>query len=138
MQLNIGTSHLTASQLDGFRREWVHPTPGAVTLRSLQNMDVVVTAVDEASGDILGFICGFTDRTLVGSIWDIEVLPAHAGKDIERQLVERFVTECGDIYQINAHPRLELASVFESVGFTSPPSREAIPMTIQNFAKQAG
>ena len=138
MQLNIGSHHLTASQLDRLRRAWVHPTPGKVTLRSLQNMDVVVTATDGATGEVIGYICGFTDRTLIGYIWDVEVLPSHHGQGIERTLVERFVAECGDIYQINAHPSIEAASIFEAAGFTSYRARDAVPMTIQNFAKQAG
>lgn len=138
MQFNIGIAGCTAAELAVFRRDWLRPPTGEVILASLQRMDPVITARDPASGTLAGFACGFTDYRLIAYLWDLAVLPAYREQRLEGILIERFVAACGAVYQINAHPNLEHAVFFEAAGFTSYPARHAIPMTIQDYTRQAG
>jgi ribosomal protein S18 acetylase RimI-like enzyme len=83
---------ITAAQLcGGFFAGWLYPLDAEAHLRVLQGSDVVVLAVDDASGGVVGFITAITDGVLAAFIPLLEVLPAYKNQGIGSELVHRML-----------------------------------------------
>lgn len=141
MQFHIDYKHsvdgITADQLKHVRSEWVHTPSPEINLRSMQNMSAITLALDKDTDEVVGYVCGFTDHTLILYIWDLEVIPDYRGHGVEQEILQAFLDAYGGLYQVNAHPCLENFDLFEGVGFKAYSYREAIPVTIMNMALQA-
>ncbi len=129
---------ITAEQLEGLRGEWVNPPSAATTLKSLQHMNAVVLAMDEATDRVIGFVCGMTDETLILYVWDSDVLPGHRGQGIEKALLGRLLGRFGDIYQVNANPHQAIRPVFEELGFVAYAPADAVAVTKMDYDLQKG
>ena len=130
-------SGITPEQLQGLHVGWPNPPSPATHLRSLHHMNARMLAIDDDSAQVIGFICGMTDHTLILYIWDIEVLPDYQGQGIEQQLLARLLAGFTDIYQINVLTLPEREPLFRAAGFLTDPNC-VVGMTITRIALQAG
>jgi ribosomal protein S18 acetylase RimI-like enzyme len=71
-------------QLSGFFVGWPNPPSPTTHLRLLKGSDQVVLAVDDESGQVVGFITALSDGVLSAQISFLEVLPAWQGRGIPR------------------------------------------------------
>jgi ribosomal protein S18 acetylase RimI-like enzyme len=137
IRFHYSTNGIEDVQLRRLRAEWLNPPSTKTFLASLKNMAVVL-ALDEESGDVVGFACGLTDHTLILYIWDIEVVPEQRGLGLERDILRRFIEKFGQLYQVNCHPGIQAKSWFEDLGFRPYTATEAVAMTLMRHAWQDG
>jgi len=94
----------TPDRLTGFFVGWPNPPDPETHLRILRHSDAVVLAVDEATGQVAGFITAITDHVITAYIPHLEVLPDYQDQGIGRELVVRMVARLRDLYAIDCSP----------------------------------
>ena len=85
IQYTTSLQGVRAEQLEGLHVGWPKPPSAATTLKSLSNMNAVVLAIDPETDQVIGFICGMTDETLILYVWDLEVLEVWRGQGGEAE-----------------------------------------------------
>lgn len=124
---------ITAEQLQGFFVGWPHPPSAPTHLELLKNSDEKILAMDEDTGNVVGFITAVTDKVLFAYIPLLEVLPAYQGRGIGQELVRRMLEQLRDLYAIDLLCDAQLQPFYEKFGMT-----KATGMYIRNYARQAG
>ena len=125
--------NIAAGQLPGFFAGWPDaPTP-EVHLRLLRNSDVVVLALDIASGQVAGFITAITDGVLAAYIPFLEVLPAYQHQGIGQTLIRRMLERLQDLYMIDLLCDEDMQAFYERFEMY-----HAVGMCARNFARQSG
>ncbi len=102
--------------LHGFFEGWRSPFSPEQHLRLLQNSDEVVLAVDEKSGNVVGFITAITDHVLSAYIPLLEVLPEYRGQGIGRELVRRILERLSKMRMVDLVCDPELQPFYEALG----------------------
>ncbi len=124
---------ITPSQLHGFFAGWPHPPSPETHLKLLANSNHVVLAMDDATGNVIGFITALSDRVLAAYIPHLEVLPAYQGQGIGSELVRRMLAKLRGLYMIDLMCDQALQSFYVRFGM-QPYSG----MIIRNYARQSG
>ena len=120
-------------QLTGFFVGWPNPPDPETHLRILRHSDAVVLAVDEATGQVAGFITAITDHVITAYIPHLEVLPDYQGQGIGRELVVRMVARLHDLYAIDLVCDPDVEPFYEKLGF-----QRVGGMCVRNYDRQAG
>lgn len=128
---------ITPEHLQGLHDGWPNPPSPETHLASLRHMNARVLAVDDAAGQVAGFICGMSDDTLLLYIWDLEVRQAYTDQEIERELLQRLLAQYAGIYQVNVVTDVARAPLFTEAGFAMHPTL-VIGMTITHIDAQDG
>jgi ribosomal protein S18 acetylase RimI-like enzyme len=111
---------LTVDQLrGGFFEGWPSPPSPERHLAILQGSEVAITAVDPASGDVVGFVTAVGDGVLSAFIPLLEVLPAWRGRGIGRALMEHVLARLANRYAVDLVCDPELAAFYERLGGTT-------------------
>ncbi len=87
--------------LRGFFVGWPNPPSPETHLKVLQGSDEVVLAVDDYTGDLVGFITALTDGVIYAYISLLEVLPQHQGHSIGSELVRCMLAKLEKLYAID-------------------------------------
>lgn len=124
---------LTSDQLHGFFVGWPKPPSPQTHLALLQNSAHVVLAVDEETGNVVGFVTAISDEVLTAHIPLLEVLPAYQGRGIGGELMRRVLGELSKLYAVDLLCDTELQPFYESLGM-----RRAVGMMVRNYERQAG
>ncbi|GAB4456297.1 MAG: hypothetical protein OHK0029_13940 [Armatimonadaceae bacterium] len=74
-----GAEGLEAGQLTGFFVGWSQPPSPENHVRILRGSDFCVLAVDDATGNVVGFITAISDGVASAFIPFLEVLPEYQG-----------------------------------------------------------
>ena len=93
----------------------------------------MVLAIDDETNRVAGFINALSDGGLCAFIPLLEVLPAHRGSGIGRELVRRMLDRLHDLYSIDLVCDDDLRPFYERLGMS--PARA---MIIRRFENQAG
>jgi ribosomal protein S18 acetylase RimI-like enzyme len=109
---------VTAEMLRGFFHGWNHRPDSETHLRMLQNSDKVVLAIDDRTGNVIGFITAITDKVLTAHIPYVEVIPNYRGQGIGRELTQRMVDKLKDYYLVGLVCGLGLQGFYSSFGMT--------------------
>ena len=128
---------ISSKNLEHLHVGWCNPPSPGTHLKSLRNMNAIMLAVERTSGDVVGFISGMTDETLILFIWDIEVRPEYQRRGIGMELVRRLLEKHGDIYQVNLHTDARTRPFYERLGFVADPEL-FVGMTRMNMDLQDG
>ena len=129
---------ISPSQLTRLPVGWPKPPSPQTLLKSLQNMNAVVLAIDEETNAVVGYACGMTDHVLILYIWGTELLPEYRGQGIRKQMLLRLLDRYGEIYQINIHPGQPDRRLFEELGFKAYAPEQAVAMTRMRYEWQDG
>jgi len=121
-----------AEHLTGFFVGWPDPPETHRHLAILAGSHAVEIAVDESTGQVVGFINAISDGILAAYIPLLEVLPAYQGRGIARTLIERLLARYADLYMIDLCCDENVAPVYESRGF-----QRALCMARRNFDRQS-
>ncbi|MFN8447167.1 MAG: GNAT family N-acetyltransferase [Anaerolineae bacterium] len=81
---------ITADHLrGGFFAGWSRTLTPETHLRTLHGADGIVLAIDDATGNVVGYVTMITDGVLSAFIPNIEVLAAYHGQGIGSELMRR-------------------------------------------------
>jgi ribosomal protein S18 acetylase RimI-like enzyme len=124
---------ITPEQLHGFFVGWPNPPSPETHLKLLAGSDDIVLAVDQASGNVVGFVTAITDGVLSAFIPHLEVLPSYQGRGIGRELVRRIVEKLSGLYGIDLLCDPPLQAFYLRCGM-----QPAVGMCIRNYERQSG
>lgn len=123
---------LTVEDVAGLFGYWGRGPAAADALRIFKGSDHVVLAVDEASGQVIGYITAITDGVSAAYIPHLEVHPSWQGQGIGSELVRRMLARLRHLYMIDLMCDEELQPFYQRLGF-SPWTG----MLIRNYDRQA-
>jgi GNAT superfamily N-acetyltransferase len=124
---------LTPDRLSGFWVGWPTPPTAETHLRLLRGSDHVVLALDDATGDVVGFVTALSDGVLSAYIPFLEVRPTHHGRGIGTELMRRMLARLDGLYMVDLLCDPELQPFYARVGM-SPYTG----MLLRNRDRQAG
>ena len=124
---------ITPEQLQGFFVGWPNPPSPATHLRILQGSAVVELAIDDRTGQVVGFINAISDGVLAAYVPLLEVLPAYQGQGIGATLVARLLARLEQLYAVDLLCDADLQPFYARLGM-----RPAIGMMVRHYDRQSG
>ncbi len=119
---------IAAGDLAGFFEGWPNPPSPATHLKLLASSDLVVLAIDDETGRVVGFTTAISDGILNAHIPLLEVLPAYQRRGIGTQLVGQMLDRLSGLYAIDLLCDPELQPFYARLGM-----RTASGMMIRNY-----
>jgi len=126
-------ARISAGKLRGFFVGWPNPPLPETHLKLLRNSEQVVLALDEETGNAVGFITAISDGVLSAYIPLLEVLPAYRGKGIGQELIRRMLAKLSGLYLVDLICDPEAQPFYERLGM-----KKAAGMMLRNYENQAG
>ena len=126
-------ARISAGKLRGFFVSWSNPPSPETHLKLLRNSDHVVLALDEETGNAVGFITAISDGVLSAYIPLLEVLPAYRGKGIGQELLQRILAKLSGLYMVDLICDPEVQPLYERLGM-----KKATGMMLRNYENQSG
>jgi ribosomal protein S18 acetylase RimI-like enzyme len=126
-------ARISAGNLGGFFVGWPNPPSPETHLKLLRNSDHVVLALDEETGNAVGFITAISDGVLSAYIPLLEVLPAYRGKGIGQELIRRMLAKLSGLYMVDLICDPEAQPLYERLGM-----KKATGMMLRNYENQIG
>jgi ribosomal protein S18 acetylase RimI-like enzyme len=124
---------ITPQQLQGFFDGWPNPPLPETHLVLLRNSAEIVLALDDQTGQVVGFINALTDGTLMAFIPLLEVLPAYRGRGIATQLVQHMFERLDQYYSVDLMCDADLQPFYTRLGM-----RPAGGMMLRRYDHQSG
>ena len=124
---------ITAEKLNGFFVGWPNPPKPDAHLRILQGSSHVVLALDDQTGQVVGFMTALTDGVSAAYIPHLEVLPAYQKQGIGSALVTRMLARLRHLYMIDLMCDPDLQPFYERFGM-----RPYTGMLVRNYDRQSG
>jgi ribosomal protein S18 acetylase RimI-like enzyme len=124
---------ITQDKLAGFFVGWPNPPSTETHLRILQGSYRVWLAVDDDSGNVIGFISAISDGVLAAFIPNLEVLPKYQGQGIGTELVKRMFDSLKHLYSIDLICDEDVRPFYERLQM-----RSATGMVLRYYENQAG
>lgn len=110
---------ITPDQLRGFFAGWPDPPSPETHLAILRRSDAVMLAVDDETGQVVGFINALNDGVLSAFIPLLEVLPEYQGRGIGSELVRRMLAQLGDMYAVDLLCDVDMQPFYARLGMTA-------------------
>lgn len=128
------TAGITADHLrGGFFAGWPNPPSPETHLRLLRGSDAVGLAIDEATGQVVGYITALSDGVLFAYISSLEVLPAYKGRGVGTELTRGMLERLRRLYAIDLVCDREVQPFYTRLGL-----RSATGMLLCNYERQSG
>jgi ribosomal protein S18 acetylase RimI-like enzyme len=124
---------ITADKLQGFFVGWPNPPKPETHLRILHGSSHFVLAIDDQTGQVVGFITAISDGVSAAYIPHLEVLPAWQKQGIGSELVKRMFDSLPHIYMIDLTCDPDLQPFYERFGM-----RPYTAMISRNYEHQSG
>lgn len=122
---------ITPEMLKGFFVGWPHPPSPEAHLKILQSAYKIVVAIDDETGNVVGFINAIGDGVMSAYIPLLEVLPEYKNRGIGSELVKRLLAELSDLYMIDLTCDTDLQPFYKRLGM-----QPYTGMMIRNFDRQ--
>jgi GNAT superfamily N-acetyltransferase len=100
----------------GFWVGWPTPPTPAMHLAMLRGSEAIVLAIDDSTGQVIGFVNAVGDGVLAASIPLLEVLPAWQGQGIGSELVRRILAALEPRYMVDLVCDDDLVPFYERLG----------------------
>jgi ribosomal protein S18 acetylase RimI-like enzyme len=123
---------ITANKLNGFFVGWPNPPKPDAHLHILQGSSHIVLALDDQTGQVVGFITAISDRVSAAYIPHLEVLPAYQQQGIGSALVKRMLEALRNIYMIDLTCDVDVQHFYERFGM-----QPYTAMIIRNYDHQS-
>ncbi|WP_145328883.1 GNAT family N-acetyltransferase [Paenibacillus xylanexedens] len=117
----------------GFFDGWPNPPSTSTFLKLLEQSYAIELAVDEQTGNVVGFIQAISDGVLSAYIPLLEVLPKYKGQGIGTTLVKRMFQRLEGLYMIDLLCDPEIQTYYEKQGM-----QRSTGMAIRHYSNQAG
>ena len=129
----VTLENISTGKLNGFFEGWKNPPSHEKHLELLRNSSYVVLALDDDTGNVIGFINAISDKVLCAYIPLLEVLSAYRNRGIGKELVNRMLALVDEYYMIDLTCDSDMSSFYEQTGF-APSSG----MMKRNYDRQSG
>jgi len=129
---------ITADNLKGFFVGWPNPPSPETHLKILGNSAYAVIAIDDETGDVIGFVNAVSDKVLTAYIPLLEVLPEYQGRGIGGELMRRMMQKLDGLYMIDLACNKELIRFYERFGLISVDKFGTTAMIKRDFDVQSG
>ena len=126
-------TNINEENLQGFFVGWPNPPSMKKHMDLLRNSDYLWLAIEDSTGEVIGFITAISDKVLSAYIPFLEVLPNYQHRGIASQLVKLMLNTLKDLYMIDLLCDEELVSFYKALGMFKSQG-----MIIRNFHKQSG
>jgi len=126
-------ANITADNLHGFFDSWPNSPSPESHLKLLSNSDEIVLAVDDETGNVIGFITAISDGILSAYISLLEVLPAYQGRGVGSELTGRMLEKLCELYMVDLICDVELQPFYARFGM-----KPASGMVVRNYERQGG
>lgn len=127
------TEGITADRLRGFFVDWPNPPSPDTHLRLLAESDEIVLAIDDETGNVVGFVTALTDGVLSAYIPLLEVLPAYQRRGIGTKLMRLVLHRLGELYMVDLCTEEEMRPFYERFGMEA-----MVGMAMRNHERQSG
>ncbi|PYE47738.1 GNAT family N-acetyltransferase [Paenibacillus barcinonensis] len=117
----------------GFFDGWPNPPSASTFLKMLEQSYAIELAVDEQTGNVVGFIQAISDGILSAYIPLLEVLPDYKAQGIGSALVQRMLERLQGLYMIDLLCDPEVQTFYERQAM-----QKATGMCIRHYSNQAG
>lgn len=124
---------ITPDRLAGFFVDWPDPPAPATHLALLRGSYAVELALDDATGQVVGFITAISDGVLAAYIPLLEVRPVYQGQGIGSELVRRLLDRLNHLYAVDLVCDPGLQPFYARFGM-----QPYTAMVRRNYARQAG
>ena len=124
---------ITEEKLSGFFVEWLNPPSPEMHLNILEKSSHRVLALDDETGNVVGFITAVSDNVLAAYIPFLEVLPEYQHQGIGTELLQRMMNELSTLYMIDLLCDSNIKQFYEKIGM-----KPAFAMSIRNYKFQSG
>ena len=126
-------ANIAADNLHGFFDGWPNSPSPESHLKLLSNSDEIVLAVDDETGNVIGFITAISDGILSAYISLLEVLPAYQGRRVGSELTGRMLEKLCELYMVDLICDVELQPFYARFGM-----KPASGMVVRNYERQGG
>jgi ribosomal protein S18 acetylase RimI-like enzyme len=124
---------ITADQLHGgFFDGWPNPPIPETHFKILRGSFAFVLAVDDQTGQVVGFITAVSDGVSAAYIPHLEVLRAYRQQRIGSELVQRMLARLSDLYMIDLICDDDVQPFYARLGM-----RPCGGMIIRNYDRQS-
>ena len=123
----------TPENLKGFFVGWPNPPSPEKHLEILAGSDEVVLAIDDDTGNVVGFVTAISDNILSAYIPLLEVLPEYQKKGIGRELMRRMLEQLDGFYMVDLISDERVRPFYEKFGM-----KASCGMCIRRFDRQSG
>ncbi|SCY89858.1 Ribosomal protein S18 acetylase RimI [Paenibacillus polysaccharolyticus] len=125
----IGSEQLTGGFFDG----WPNPPSPSTFLKLLEQSYAIELAIDEQTGNVVGFIQAISDGVLSAYVPLLEVLPEYKGQGIGSELTQRMLQRLQGLYMIDLLCDPDVQTFYEKQGM-----QRSTGMSIRHYSNQAG
>lgn len=126
-------NNITPNHLNGFFVDWPNPPSVTTHHKLLEKSSYIWLAVDDHTGNLLGFITAISDEVLSAYIPLLEVLPEYKGRGIGKNLVEHMLSTLSGFYMIDLLCDQDLQAFYEQFEMIKTQG-----MIFRNYQKQSG
>ncbi|MBI9044859.1 MAG: GNAT family N-acetyltransferase [Anaerolineaceae bacterium] len=124
---------INLENLHGFFVGWPEPPSPETHFRILKNSSEIVLALDNQTGNVIGFINAISDQVLTAYIPLLEVLPDYQEKGIGKMLMSKMMKKLTGYYVIDLICDPERKSFYQQFGF-----KPLQAMGLRNYEMQSG
>lgn len=117
----------------GFFEGWPNPPSPATHLKLLRGSYMVRLAVEQQTGQVVGFVSAISDGVLSAYLPLLEVLPDYRGRGIGSELMRRMMQGLAGLYMVDLTSAAGKEGFYQQLGM-SPASS----MIMRNYAMQSG
>ncbi len=127
------TKQIRPEKLKGFLSGRPNPPSAETHLKLLESSDEIVAAIDDETGDVVGFITALSDGVLSAHITFLEVLPPYRGRGVGRELMRRTPAKLKGLYAVDVVCDAELRPFYERFGM-----KPTMGMILRDRSRQSG
>lgn len=124
--------NISAENLQGFFVGWKNPPSSETHLKLLAGSDRIIMALDDETGNVVGFITAISDGILCAYIPLLEVLPAYQKRGIGQELVRRMSEKLKELYMVDLFCDPELQPFYARFGM-----KPGFGMMLRNYERQS-
>jgi ribosomal protein S18 acetylase RimI-like enzyme len=123
---------LTPDKLRGFFVGWPNPPSPEAHIRILRGSTWVVLALDDETGQVIGFITAISDGVSAAFIPHLEVLPHYKGRGIGTELTRRMLEKLQHLYAVDLICDTDVQPFYQRLGM-----RPYSAMILRHYDRQA-
>ena len=120
-------------KLSGFFIGWPNPPSNKKLLEILKNSTHIWLALDDSTGNVIGFINALSDKVLSSYIPLLEVLPEYQNRGIGKMLAEKMFQTLKNYYMIDLMCDPELQNFYGKLGLAN-----SYGCILRNYERQSG